>query len=123
MWFGGACRGTPVTESLLPACSHALIDLLSLPCVRRWVADGASIFSVADGKELAQTPYKQPTPYERIRANRIARSQLETPLVRGMRLLPVFSPGRSVKHILLETLPSSRSRTIPVPASKALRQP
>lgn len=27
----------------------------------RWTADGASIFSVADGKQLAQTPYQVPT--------------------------------------------------------------
>lgn len=41
-----------------------------------------------------QTPVKEPTAYERLRAERIARQQLETPLVRGVRLLPTFTPGR-----------------------------
>lgn len=41
-----------------------------------------------------QTEVKVPTAYERLRADRVARQQLETPLVRGVRLLPVFSPGR-----------------------------
>lgn len=61
----------------------------------RWDIDGASIFSVEDGKRLAQMPVREPTHYERIRADRIARSQLETPTIRGMRLLPVFTPGRA----------------------------
>lgn len=61
----------------------------------RWDIDGASIFSVEDGKRLAQMPVREPTHYERIRADRIARSQLDTPTVRGMRLLPVFTPGRA----------------------------
>ena len=58
--------------------------------------DDASIFSVADGKKLAQTPHKPPTFYERLRAEKQQRAALETPLVRGMRLLPEFTPGRAM---------------------------
>lgn len=64
------------------------------PHLYRWTSDGASIFSVADGKELAQTPHKEPTPFERIRGERLARAQLESPIVQGYRLLPEFTPGR-----------------------------
>ena len=45
-----------------------------------------------------QTEVKVPTAYERLRADRVSRQQLETPLVRGVRLLPVFSPGRCGLH-------------------------
>ena len=62
--------------------------------LRRWSSDGASIFSVEQGKALAQTPHKPPTPYERLRAERMARAQLTTPIVQGYRLLPEFTPGR-----------------------------
>lgn len=61
----------------------------------RWGIDGTSVFSVEDGKRLAQMPVREPTHYERIRADRIARTQLESPTLRGMRLLPVFTPGRA----------------------------
>jgi hypothetical protein len=61
---------------------------------RRWSSDGTSIFSVADGRTLALTPPKEPTHFERIRAERLARAQLETPLVRGLRLMPEYTPGR-----------------------------
>eukprot|EP00891_Asterochloris_glomerata_P005458 jgi/Astpho2/5458/fgenesh1_pg.00077_%23_6_t len=62
----------------------------------RWTVDDASIFSVADGKKLAQTPHNPPTFYERLRAEKLQRAALETPLVRGMRLLPEFTPGRAM---------------------------
>lgn len=62
----------------------------------RWSSDGASIFSVADGKELAQTPHRPPTPFERIRGERLARAQLASPVVQGYRLLPEFTPGRAL---------------------------
>lgn len=62
--------------------------------MHRWSSDGTSIFSVADGHALAQTPPKEPTHFERIRAERLARAQLETPLVRGLRLMPEYTPGR-----------------------------
>ncbi len=52
-------------------------------------------FSVSD--LLPSCFHQAPTPYERLRAERIARAELETPLVRGMRLLPVFSPGRCTR--------------------------
>lgn len=84
----------------------------------RWTSDGASIFSVDDGKRLAQTPVKEPTRFERIRADRIARQQLETPLVRGVRLLPVFTPGRCALYavgVILTCLPPTCLR---VPCQK-----
>ena len=80
----------PIISVTLTLCFEVM--LCTSRC--RWTSDGASIFSVDDGKRLAQTPVKEPTAFERIRADRIARQQLETPLVRGMRLLPVFTPGR-----------------------------
>ena len=75
------------------ACQAGLI---TASAVRRWTVDDASIFSVADGKKLAQTPYKPPTFYERLRAEKQQRAALETPLVRGMRLLPELTPGRAM---------------------------
>lgn len=47
--------------------------------------------------------HQVPTAYERLRAERIVRAELETPLVRGMRLLPVFSPGRYLLCLCLCT--------------------
>ena len=71
-------------------------EVITASAPRRWTVDDASIFSVADGKKLAQTPYKPPTFYERLRAEKQQRAALETPLVRGMRLLPEFTPGRAM---------------------------
>jgi hypothetical protein len=62
----------------------------------RWTVDNASIFSVADGKRLAQTPLKEPTLYERLRAEKMQRAQLQSPVVKGLRLLPEFTPGRAM---------------------------
>lgn len=56
----------------------------------------ASIFSVDDGKRLAQTPHKPPTFYERIRLEKQQKAAIETPLVKGIRLLPEFTPGRAM---------------------------
>jgi hypothetical protein len=87
-------------QSLFPMPKQSMASKLTLGTGvsfgrARWGVDGASVFSVADGKALAQTEVKVPTAYERLRADRVARQQLETPLVRGVRLLPVFSPGRA----------------------------
>ena len=71
---------------------------------RRWSSDGTSIFSVADGRTLALTPPKEPTHFERIRAERLARAQLETPLVRGLRLMPEYTPGRCAVAVLFTRL-------------------
>lgn len=62
----------------------------------RWTVDDASIFSVDDGKRLAQTPHKPLTFYERIRLEKQQKAALETPLVKGIRLLPEFTPGRAM---------------------------
>lgn len=51
----------------------------------RWSTEGGSIFSVADGRRLAQEPVRQPTPFEAMRQNRVAKATLETPLVAGIR--------------------------------------
>ncbi|KAK9817724.1 hypothetical protein WJX72_001239 [[Myrmecia] bisecta] len=86
------------TKSQFPAprvTSYGLGTQVSLGRAR-WTSDGASIFSVQDGKRLAQTPPKEPTIYEQARMARMARNQLETPLVRGYRLLPEFTPGRAL---------------------------
>ena len=62
----------------------------------RWVTDEASVWDVKAGKELAQTPSKQATWAEEIRARKVAKAQYESPLVAGYRLLPEFTPGRAL---------------------------
>lgn len=62
----------------------------------RWTVGDASIFSVDDGKRLAQTPHKPLTFYERIRLEKQQKAAIETPLVKGIRLLPEFTPGRAM---------------------------
>ena len=65
----------------------------------RWTHDGgsgANIFSVADGKRLAQEPVKHLTAFEVARSKRVAALAQETPLLAGIRLMPVFTPGRAL---------------------------
>lgn len=62
----------------------------------RWTVGDASIFSVDDGKRLAQTPHKPLTFYERVRLEKQQKASIETPLVQGYRLLPEFTPGRAM---------------------------
>lgn len=64
------------------------------PC--RWTADGASIFSVADGKKLAQTPPKLPTQWEINRQRKIAKAAVDSRVVSGMRLMPEYTPARAM---------------------------
>lgn len=54
----------------------------------RWSVDGASIFSVADGKRLAQEPPRLPTAFEAARMNRVSKAALDTPLLNGYRQAP-----------------------------------
>ncbi|KAK9798560.1 hypothetical protein WJX73_006163 [Symbiochloris irregularis] len=61
----------------------------------RWDADGVSIFSVQEGKTMAQTPQRLPTAFEAKRAAKISQAALDSPLVQGYRLLPQFTPGRA----------------------------
>lgn len=61
----------------------------------RWSSDGTSIFSVADGKRMAATPARPLNNYEAVRQAKIARAQLESPQMAGLRLLPKFTPGRA----------------------------
>lgn len=56
----------------------------------------ASIFSVADGRRLASEPVRHLTAFEAARAARVARCAAETPLVAGIRLMPVYTPGRAL---------------------------
>ena len=49
-----------------------------------------------EGAKLAQTPPKHVSHFEQLRANRVARAALETPLVSGMRLMPEYTPGRAL---------------------------
>ena len=53
------------------------------------------MWDVKAGKQLAQTPSKQATWAEEIRARKIAKAQYESPVVAGYRLLPQFTPGRA----------------------------
>jgi hypothetical protein len=63
----------------------------------RWTSDGVSIFSVADGKELASTEPKALNRYENIRMQKIQRAALESPTVLGgYRVLPEMTPGRAL---------------------------
>ena len=73
-----------------------LPELCKALAVCRWTVDNASIFSVDDGKRLAQTPHKPLTFYERIRLEKQQKAAIETPLVKGIRLLPEFTPGRAM---------------------------
>ena len=61
----------------------------------RWDIDGTSIFSVNEGKQMAQTPQRLPTAFEAKRLSKITQAALDTPLVQGYRLLPQFTPGRA----------------------------
>ncbi len=53
---------------------------------RRWETSGGSIFSVADGRRLAQEPVRLPTAFEAARQRKIDRAVTETPLVRPLGL-------------------------------------
>lgn len=56
----------------------------------------ASIFSVADGRRLASEPVRHLTAFEAARAARVAKHAAESPLVAGVRLMPVYTPGRAL---------------------------
>lgn len=62
----------------------------------RWSSDGASIFSIADGKRLAQTPPKEPTNWELNRARKIAKAAVDERVVQGLRLMPEYTPARAM---------------------------
>lgn len=62
----------------------------------RWSIDDASIFSVADGKRLAQEPPPRASYYEELRLRKIQAAAMETPTMAGYRLLPKFTPGRAM---------------------------
>ena len=86
---------------LRPPLRHHQPAFASSVCVTlyfcyRWTVGDASIFSVDDGKRLAQTPHKPLTFYERIRLEKQQKAAIETPLVKGIRLLPEFTPGRAM---------------------------
>lgn len=52
----------------------------------RWETADGSIFSVADGRRLAQEPVRLPTAFEAARQHKIERAAIETPLVRSPRV-------------------------------------
>lgn len=62
----------------------------------RWNADGASIFSVNDGKRLAQTPVREPTAWELNRARKISSAAVDKRVVSGIRLMPEYTPARAM---------------------------
>lgn len=80
----------PATSALLP-CAPAGSSSRPSPPVPPQPPPAPA---VAEGKRLASTPPPTLTFYEQVRANRIGRAQVETPTMAGIRLLPVFSPGR-----------------------------
>lgn len=84
----------------LSACArctmHHCFAISYINLLLRWTVGDASIFSVDDGKRLAQTPHKPPTFYERIRLEKQQKAAIQTPLVKGYRLLPEFTPGRAM---------------------------
>lgn len=62
----------------------------------KWTVDGASVFSVEDGKRLATSPVKETgTRWESARFNKIQAAARETPLIAGFRVLPELTPGRA----------------------------
>ena len=73
-----------------------MVPVSAQNCFCRWTVGDASIFSVDDGKRLAQTPHKPLTFYERVRLEKQQKASIETPLVQGYRLLPEFTPGRAM---------------------------
>lgn len=117
------------TPSIFPAQKPSMASNLTLGIGQvsmgraRWDIEGASIFSIEDGKRLAQLPVREPTHFERIRAERIARSQLETPLVKGMRLLPVFTPGRAFFWGSVLALWGSAAAVMSLGRSLGIRKP
>ncbi len=72
---------------------------------RRWETSGGSIFSVADGRRLAQEPVRLPTAFEAARQRKIERAVTETPLVRPLRLCPQRVPvqGTDIALVVLNT--------------------
>jgi hypothetical protein len=62
----------------------------------RWEADGASIFSVNDGKRLAQEPVRQPSAFELNRMRKVQNAAIDSRTLSGIRLMPEFTPGRAM---------------------------
>lgn len=63
----------------------------------RWMSEDVSIFSVADGKRMANTQPKALNHYDSIRMSKIRKAALETPTVLGgLRVLPEMTPGRAL---------------------------
>lgn len=56
----------------------------------------ASIFSVADGRRLAQEPVRHLTAFEAARAARVADAAVDARTLAGLQLLPRFTPGRAL---------------------------
>eukprot|EP00873_Tetraselmis_striata_P013019 jgi/Tetstr1/433283/TSEL_022571.t1 len=87
-------------QSEFPAISRSLVHDWKLGTQvsfgpARWAGGEASVWDVKAGKDLAQTPSKQATWAEELRARKIAKAQYESPVVAGYRWLPQFTPGRA----------------------------
>lgn len=80
----------------LPTTFSGGMSRVSMGRARWATTDNTSIFSIAEGKKLASTPAEATTRYSQIRAEKIQRAQLATPTLRGVRLLPTFTPGRAL---------------------------
>ena len=62
----------------------------------RWTVDNVSIFDVGAGKQMAATPRREPSVFEKRRALAIERAATESPLVGKYRLYPRLSPARAL---------------------------
>jgi hypothetical protein len=81
----------PLSQTMRPWSMGSRIELGRT----KWNLEGVSIFSVEDGKRLAQTPTKASTAAEARLAARLARAAADSPLVAGYRLLPLLTPNRA----------------------------
>jgi hypothetical protein len=85
---------TAVSTSTPSSCARSVSTSASTSSSRP-----ASIFSVADGRRLANEPVRHLTAFEAARAARVARhaaADAETALVAGIRLMPIYTPGRAL---------------------------
>jgi hypothetical protein len=88
--------GTPLPSRSSAAASRLALGTPISLGRGRWVSEGTSIFSIAEGKRLASTPPDSITAYDGLRMAKIQKASLESPVVAGLRLLPEFTPGRAL---------------------------
>ena len=82
------------SDTLFCICAQLYVCLIDCSC--SWGTEGASIFSIEDGKRLAQTPVKLPTPFELNRMRKVAEAAVDKRVVNGIRLMPEYTPARAM---------------------------